>query len=473
MKTKKYLVAGLLLASMSMPAMAQTSQSDIDAITKVIVDAKGDVNATKAQVKDFQKAHKKDLAATIALGRAFMAAKNYEQAELIANQAMKLNKNSAEPYILLGDIASAQDDGGKAAGYYEQGTFYDPQNPTSYVKYARVYQKVDPKGAVAMLEKLRTVKPDYPVDAAAGYMYASNGQLKSAMTYYDKVQNPSTLEDYILMDYASTAYVLEDFDKAVKLCEVGLKTYPKYTSFNRVGLYSSDKLKKYDAAVAYGQKLFNTSDTIKYTVNDYTYYGDALTNLGRYDEAVANYKHLSEADASNKDANKLISGVYTKAGKFQEAVAAYEQYLQDIGDAATYKDYDSFADIYLAQSEATTDEAAKKAAFVKAAEVYGKMAEKFDYAAVYGLYKQANFMHASDPDVKKGVALPYYKALAEKIEAQAEKSASDQNKLATAYTYLAVHYIQNDRKAEAKEWAAKLLQIRPDDANAKQIMDVK
>ena len=171
MKTMKYLVAGLLLAGLSVPAMAQTSQADIDAITKVIVDAKGDAIATKDQVKAFKKTYKKDATAIAALGRAFLEAKNYQMAEEIANLAIKANGKSAEGYILLGDIASAQDDGGKAAGYYEQGTYYEPANPTSYVRYATVYQKVDPDGAVAMLEKLRTVKPDYPVDAAAGRMY--------------------------------------------------------------------------------------------------------------------------------------------------------------------------------------------------------------------------------------------------------------------------------------------------------------
>ena len=112
MKTIKYLVAGLLLASLSVPAMAQTSQADIDAITKVIVDAKGDAVATKDQVKEFKKAHKKDAVALAGLGRAFLEAKNYQMAEEIANLAIKANGKSAEGYILLGDIASAQDDGG-------------------------------------------------------------------------------------------------------------------------------------------------------------------------------------------------------------------------------------------------------------------------------------------------------------------------------------------------------------------------
>ena len=251
----KYLVAGLLLAGLSVPAMAQTSQADIDAITKVIVDAKGDAIATKDQVKAFKKTYKKDATAIAALGRAFLEAKNYQMAEEIANLAIKANGKSAEGYILLGDIASAQDDGGKAAGYYEQGTYYEPANPTSYVRYATVYQKVDPDGAVAMLEKLRAVKPDYPVDAAAGRMYSRNGQLKSAMSHYDKVADPTTIEDYILFDYALTAYALEEYDKAVSLAQKGIQKYPNYKSPNEILGYTYYNMSMWNNAIACFEKV--------------------------------------------------------------------------------------------------------------------------------------------------------------------------------------------------------------------------
>ena len=473
MKKMKYLVAGLLLAGLSAPVMAQTSQVEADAIANVMkVKATGDVKATQKVVKEYTKLYKKDAAAIAALGRAFLDAKDYVQAEAMANLAIKANGKSAEGYILLGDIASAQDDGGKAAGYYEQGTYYEPTNPTSYVRYATVYQKVDPDGAVAMLEKLRTVKPDYPVDAAAGRMYSRNGQLKSAMAHYDKVADPTSIEDYILFDYALTAYAFEDYDKAVNLAKKGIQKYPNYGSFNRVVLYASDKQKNYPTAVEYGDKLFAATDTVKYTASDYTYYADALLNVGRVDDAITAYKHIPEVDPENKEVNKLISEAYTKAKKFPEAVAACEEYIKGIGDAATYKDYEILADIYLAESE-TTDEAAKVASLKKAADVYGQIAEKFDYAAVYALNKQAAFVHASNPDVKVGAALPYYKKLVERIEAQSEKSAADTKKLLTAYTYLAVHYIQNDNKEDAKSWAAKILEINPKDQNAQAIMAVK
>ena len=72
MKAIKYLVAGALMLSIAAPTMAQDVKSQVDAITKVIVDAKGDVNATKSQVKDFMKVNKKNADALAGLGRAFL-----------------------------------------------------------------------------------------------------------------------------------------------------------------------------------------------------------------------------------------------------------------------------------------------------------------------------------------------------------------------------------------------------------------
>ena len=106
-----------MMLSISAPSMAQDVKSQVTAITKVVVDAKGDVNATKAQVKDFMKANKKNAEALAGLGRAFLTAKNYEQAKVYADLAMKFGKNDAAGYILRGDIASAEDNGGEAASY--------------------------------------------------------------------------------------------------------------------------------------------------------------------------------------------------------------------------------------------------------------------------------------------------------------------------------------------------------------------
>lgn len=474
MKAIKYLVAGALMLSISAPTMAQDTKSQIDAITKVVVDNKGDVKATQDAVKQYLKLYKKDAVALAGLGQAFLDAKNFEEAKKYAALARKANKNVADGYLLEGNIAAAQDDGGEAASWYEQATIFDPQNPNGYVRYASIYQKVDPDGAVAMLEKLRTVKPDYPVDGAAGYMYSKNDKLKSAISYYDKVQNVTSLEDYILFDYASTAYVLDQYDKALKLSVAGIQKYPDYSPFKRMAFYASDKLKNYSDAVSYADQLFNKTDTLKFIANDYMFYADALMNLGRTSDAISAYNKLKEVDPSRTDVSKLVSDVYAKQKDYANAVTAYKQYLADNSDKLTYKDLDGLADIFIDQASADdASQAVKVKAFEEADKVYAEMGEKFDYAAEYAIWKRALMNHSINPDVKEGRALPYYTKYISMIEPKAEKKQSELNKLATAYTYLAVHYIQNDKKTEAKTWAAKLLEIRPDDANGQQIMSIK
>ena len=472
MKAIKYFVIGAMLAGMSAPAMAQVDKAQVDAITKVVIDAKGDVKATKDQVKDYMKLNKKNADAIAALGRAFLNAKNLEQAKLYADQAIKVGKNNAAGYILHGDISAVEENGGEAAMWYETATTVDPKNPTSYVKYARVYQKVDPDGAVAMLKKLGEVDPTYPVDAAAGYMFSQNDRLKTALEYFDKVKDVTALEDYILFDYASTAYVMEQYDKAVNLANKGIAKYPTYNAFNRIGMYASDKKKDYETAANYGAKLFAANDTVKFTANDYIFYGDALTNTGKYDEAVAAYNHISEVEPENKEVKKLISATLVKAKKFAEAVTAMEGYIADKGESVSYKEYDALADIYIDEADGAED-AAKAEAYKKADQVYATIAEKFDYAATYAVWKRALMNYQINPDVKVGRALPFYKKYIDIVSAKAEKTASETSKLATAYTYLAVHYIQNDKKEEAKEWATKLLEIKPDDPNGLQIMSIK
>ena len=85
MKAIKYFVAGAML-SISATAMAQsaTVQAQIDEITKTVVEAKGDVKATKDAVKLFMKSYKKDADALAGLGRAFMKAGNMAEAQRYA-----------------------------------------------------------------------------------------------------------------------------------------------------------------------------------------------------------------------------------------------------------------------------------------------------------------------------------------------------------------------------------------------------
>ena len=380
MKTIKYVLAGVLVLSTALPVKAQDVKAQVDAITKVVIDAKGDVKATKDAVKEFTKVFKKNPQALAGLGRAFFDGGNEAEALKYADMAIKANKNSAFGYLLKGDMAAVKDQAGEAAMWYQTATQFDPKDPTGYVKYARVYQKVDPKGAVEMLEKLRQVKPDYPVDAAAGYMYSNANKLKSAMEYYDKVKDVTKLDDYILSDYATTAFVMEQYEKTLDLAKKGIQTYPDFNHFNRLAFYSNNKLKNYAEAAQYAEKMFNKKDTLKFTVNDYQNYGDVLYNLDRTEEAIKAYKMVQELDPSKNEVYKLISDVYTKKKDYENAVTHYNKYLELLGDEGN------------------------AAALRKADQVYADMETKYTYAADYAAYQRALLHYQMNTDMKKGEA---------------------------------------------------------------------
>ena len=55
-------------------------------------------------MKDYQKNYKKDPAALVSLGNTFLSAKLYDQANAMADLALKRDKNYGDAFILKGDI---------------------------------------------------------------------------------------------------------------------------------------------------------------------------------------------------------------------------------------------------------------------------------------------------------------------------------------------------------------------------------
>jgi thioredoxin-like negative regulator of GroEL len=128
MKAIKYVVMSLVLAGFSASAMAQEAEA------KAAIDAIKSKAANAAElVKTAQKKNKKNPEALVNIGRAFFEQGDTAQAHVFADLADVASKHKYAPaFILLGDVAAADNDGGKAAGYYNQATFADPKDPAGY-----------------------------------------------------------------------------------------------------------------------------------------------------------------------------------------------------------------------------------------------------------------------------------------------------------------------------------------------------
>ena len=475
MKAIKYLFTAALLAGFSTAALAQDgSKADVDAVKKIISNKPADLDK---QMKPFYKANKKNADNLVAFGREFLAVKDTANAKTYANYALEASKNkNAAAFLRLGDIEAISDNGGGAAAQYEQAIYVDPKNPDAYYKYANVYRKISPSGAVAKLNELRQQRPDIAVDALAGRIYYMSNEFDKALAAYDKADK-NLMEERDLSDYAMAAFFKAQNQKSLDIAKFGLTKKPRHAAFNRLAFFNSTELKNYDDALMYADRLFNQSDSAKFSYYDYTYYGNALSGAKQPEKAIEMYqKALQQEDMDNKAKRagviKQLSDAYREKEDYPNAIKFYKEYLDNI-DKPSANDMALLAGLYMQQGS-TLNGDAQVAAFQQADATYASLAEKFDGAAEYATFMRARVNGQMDPDQSKGLAKPFYEKLVELIGPKAELDATEKARLKESYHYLISYYfIQKDDKATAKEYAAKMLTIDPENEIAKQVMETK
>ena len=475
MKAIKYLFTAALLTGFSSAAMAQDgTKADIDAVKKIISSKPADLDK---QMKPYYKENKKNAENLVAFGREFMAAKDTANAKTYANYALQASKNKcAAAFILLGDIEAISDNGGGAAAQYEQAIYVDPKNPDAYYKYANVYRKISPSGAVAKLNELRQQRPDIAVDALAGRIYYMSNEFDKALAAYDKADK-NKMEERDLSDYAMSAFFKQKYDKALEVAKFGLSKNPRHAAFNRLAFFNSTELKKYEDALMYADALFNKSDSAKFSYYDYTYYGNALIGAKQPQKAIEMYElALKQEDMDNKAKRagvvKQLSDAYRDMEDFPNAIKHYKDYLASM-EKPTANDLAALASLHM-QHGATLKDNEQAEAFKMADETYADLAQKYENAMEYATFMRARVNGQMDPDQSKGLAKPYYEKLVELIGPKTELDATEKARLKESYHYLISYYfIQKEDKATAKDYAAKMLVIDPENQIAKQVMDAK
>ena len=460
MKTYQILLAGALMFGSVSTSMAQTDTKAIVEQTTQLIKAKGaDV---EKQVKDLYKANKKNPDALLAIGRTFYNNKDYDKANQFADYALQKNSKYAGAFLLKGDICVSNDDAGGASQNYQQAIYFAPKNPEGYYKYAMILRGRNPEDAVATLEDLRKQVPDYPVDALAARIY-----------YHTK------MDDEDIKDYATIEWMLGNKDKSIEVAKAGLTKDAKWSTLNRLVFWNSTDKNYTDQALDYADRLFNKSDSAKITADDYAYYGTALKQAKRLDEAVDAYnKSLAALDA---DANaivskpilfKSLSDVYNEKGDFDKALEFVEKSI-DAKENPSFSDYNGLGSQYLeiaTKRQQAGDAAGAKAAYKKADDTYAKIGEKYPDQANYINYVRGSINSAIDPDSKLGLAKPFYEALVASLEQKADRTDNQTAMLKTALQYMIVYEFNvKKNKVAAKEWAGKMLGVDPTNEIAKQV----
>lgn len=467
MKAIKYLLAGALFTFVAAPTMAQDVKAQVDAITKVIVANKANPKAAQDQVKAFLKEYKKDPVALAGLGRAYLDIKDTLNANKYADMAIERGSKVADGYILKGDIEVLKDDGGQAASWYNQATQMDPKNPQGYIKYANIYRKRHPELSVDMLEKLRGVLPDYPVDAEAGHFFYSANKFEKALSYFNKVSLDKFSDNY-LTEFATAAYLTSDVKKSLEVASFGVKKDPRNAAFNRLTFYGYTDLKDYPNALKYADALFNKSDSVKISARDYQYYGYAYMGAKDYDNAIVQFNKALEMNPDLNDVNKQLSDAYMAKNDFDKGLSFYNTYLNKV-EKPSVADLDGLAKLYAEHADKLTG-AAKTEALKNADRIYGELGEKYPNNLAYVSIMRARLNSMLDPETTQGLAKPYY----EKYVELTQKENPDKPKLLLEpYRYLGYYYFQKNEHGQADVYWKKILEIDPTDETAKKALSVK
>ena len=386
-----------------------------------------------------------------------------------ANEAGKPKYQYAPAYLLLGDIeASYGNDGGKAAGYYNQAINFDPTNPEGYKKWAMVYRKISPSQAAKKLQDMKAMCPNEDVDAITAHIYMLAGDEKQAYENYAKA-DINKLDKGYLNEFVRASYFTGHFEDALKAAEAGLKIEPRNPTFNRLAMFSNYELKKYDAAKAYIHKYFNETDSAKFSEYDHFYTALIYQALEDLENMYIHYDKALELvnDSSMIKRHAILKSVadsYLKDQQFDNAIKYYNEFLACKPDLNS-DDMEGLAKIYSKYADA--DEARKTELVGKAIDAYKAMADKFPIQSIYAAYQCATMNNKLDKTGEKGLAKPDYQKVVELLANKADRDNSENTMLKYSYHYLMSNaFIYGKNKALAKEYADKILAIDPEYAPA-------
>lgn len=428
----------------------------------------GNKSEAERNFKQALEGNKKDASVMAAIARAYFnvdpTAYAKEIDKYIAN-ALKVSKNKeAQVYVLKGDMAKGTDIG-QAAGFYEQAIIYDEEsgdiNPQAYVKYANLYNKVNPDFAIGKLVELNQKLPTSALAQSelAEKYYDGNQFTKAAEQYGKYIKNPNHFQGDE-QRYSGLLYFGKKYQESLDVANQVLSADPDNEYMQRMVMLNKAALKDFAGAEEAAKKLFAHTNA-KFTATDYTTYGDVLGELQRPQEAIDAYmKAYNLNPEKNKQILSNISSMYTDLQDYQKAAETMQQYV-DAGDASL-NDYFTLSNRYKNLGISLPEGSPERAEAANNGIKYVDMA--IESAANKGpLYRnKATLMMIRDgAEITPELVQTYKDMLAAYDEDPANKTKyADAYK--SAYNNLANYYLKAGDKEQAKAYFEMFLEIDPE-----------
>lgn len=465
---------------------------------------KGDAKAAADHFKAALKAQKK-APVMVAIARAYYQtdpvayAKEYEK---YLADAYSKDKKSPDVYMMRGDklrdeaIAEGEASSkiGEAASEYTQAIYFAPNTPEAYVKYSRVYAKVNPTYAIDKLKELLTIAPNSAMaqrELAERY-YDNDQWTRAAQQYAEYIKNPN----HFVQDeerYAVLLYFGEKYQESLDLAKSILAKQPNSVQMKRILFLDLDKLGRTQDAKAAAEAFFATPD-VRFTANDYSSFAGILNELEEYDAEVEAWNNAVKANPDKVELLKNLSTAYSQAGsralKAQKATQdedsiaafqaeAHQAYVNSLNaykkyiDAGTYSTQDLVDLGSRYQNVAATSEAGSQekldainGAIAAIDQVIERVPENF-----IPYRNKARMQLVKNDNQPSEEQAATYKKMLELLDLDPQNRTDRVDTYREGYAQIASYYISIKDIDGAKTWYLKMLELDPDNQALRDYID--
>ena len=430
----------------------------------------------------------------------------------LIREAIKIDNNNKDVFLIAGDIYILVNDGSKAINFYNQAQFADPKSPTAAMKIGNIYVK-----GRALPPAIQNFEEAIQLDANFAPAYRELGQAYLLAQRYD--QSKEYFKKYLDMTegnipaktkYVNALFYAKDYDGVIKNVEEIFKVDKSRTYMNRIAGYSCYEKNPpdYNKALSYMETLFKTVAPDRIIKKDYYYMARILlkrnqnypkvvdelnTAKSQLDKEKSKY---SIASATEKTKLKpVIDGLSAKVSNLEEDVAkanveidsAFMEYgkvlsfnpedKSVLNEIATnyynFRRYDDAAKTWLKLLD-PSKENNEDLMLIGRSYYTGEKFKSADSVFNAVLAKSPNYVPAylmiartytkMDPDFKLGIAKPKFEKL---IEVSKSDSIKNESEMMEAFGYLSYYYMINNNFSRSKDYYNRMVNLDPNNKENK------
>ena len=413
-------------------------------------------------------ANKKNVSLLIDIGEAYLKEGDTETAEEYAERAKEVNRKCADAYILSGDVAIVQNDVNRASSEYNQAIFFDENSSEAYLKYADVYQGVNPQLSIEILERLQKKTPDdLRIYKQMGEIYYTMGEYGKAIEAYDEYMESSAPEVKDYARYATLLYLNKEFEASLKMVNQGLQKDADSQILKRLLMYDQYELGNYERGLAEANAYFADTNSAEWVYLDHVYYGRLLKQNHQYNDALMQFEKALALDKTQIHIYQDISMTYEEIQDYPHAIETFHLFMEAEHDSADIGQLFKYGRLnYYAAANSTLKDV--QANYLAEADTAFACVMEYAPDNYLGFFWRARTNSLKDPETIEGLAKPYYEASLAIFDQKPEIPVPV---VVECLSYLGYYYFVKEDYPKSKEFWMKILAIDPDNGTAKAALE--